>query len=141
MVVLPTGLPRRPARAAATSRMPRTRRRRAIPSPFVLTRSLLGPGGRVIRVEVPTSRRERARGLGGRRPVPMLFERARSVHTFGMREAIDVAFLDGHHEVIRVSTMPPRRIVFALRARHVLEMPAGTDLRCGDRLAPEIGAR
>jgi uncharacterized membrane protein (UPF0127 family) len=66
----------------------------------------------------------------------MLFERARSVHTFGMLQTIDVAFLDAHHRAIRVSSVPPRRIVCALRARHVLEMPAGTDLRSGDRLAP-----
>ncbi len=68
----------------------------------------------------------------------MLFERARSVHTFGMRETIDVAFLDAHHRVIRVSSVPPRRIAFALRARDVLEMPAGADVRCGERLAPPI---
>jgi uncharacterized membrane protein (UPF0127 family) len=104
----------------------------------VLTRSLLDPRGAILIVEVPNSRPERARGLRGRRPVPMLFERARSVHTFGMLETIDVAFLDAHHRVIRVSSVPPRRIVCALRARHVLEMPAGADLRCGDRLAPAI---
>ena len=64
----------------------------------------------------------------------MLFERARSVHTFGMREEIVVAFLDQEHEVIRVTTVPPRRIVWSLRARHILEGPVGTDLRSGDRL-------
>jgi uncharacterized membrane protein (UPF0127 family) len=104
----------------------------------VLTRSLLDPRGAFLIVEVPTSRAERARGLRSRPPVPMLFERARSVHTFGMRETIDVAFLDAHHRVIRVSSVPPRRIAFALRARHILEIPARTDLRCGDRLAPAI---
>jgi uncharacterized membrane protein (UPF0127 family) len=66
----------------------------------------------------------------------MLFERARSVHTFGMREPIVVAFLDPHHRVIRVTTVPPRRVVSCRRARHVLEAPAGTHLRPGDRLAP-----
>ncbi len=92
------------------------------------------PRGTLLCVEVPTSRRERARGLRGRWPGPMLFERARSVHTFGMREAILVAFLDRHHRVIRVETVPPRRVVSCLRARHVLETEAGTDLRRGDRL-------
>jgi uncharacterized protein len=66
----------------------------------------------------------------------MLFERARSVHTFGMRETIEVAFLDRGHRVLRVATVPPRRVVWSLRARHVLEAPAGTDLRTGDRLSP-----
>jgi uncharacterized membrane protein (UPF0127 family) len=66
----------------------------------------------------------------------MLFERARSVHTFGMREPIVVAFLDRDHRVMRVATVPPGRIVWALRARHVLELPTGADLRAGDRFAP-----
>jgi uncharacterized membrane protein (UPF0127 family) len=70
----------------------------------------------------------------------MLFERARSVHTFGMREAIDVAFLDRDLRVLRVTTVPPRRIVWSVRARHVLEMPAGSDLRRGDRLSTDPGA-
>jgi uncharacterized membrane protein (UPF0127 family) len=91
-------------------------------------------------VEVPTSHRERARGLLGRRPVPMLFERARSVHTFGMREEILVAFLDRDLRVIRVATVPPRRIAWSVRARHVLEMPAGSSLRSGDRLSTDPGA-
>jgi uncharacterized protein len=108
----------------------------------MLTRSLIGPRGAVLNVEVPTARRERIQGLRGRRPVPMLFERARSVHTFGMREAIVVAFLDRDHRVIRVTTVSPRRIVWSMRARHVLEMPSGSDLRRGDRLAPaEVHAR
>ncbi len=64
----------------------------------------------------------------------MLFERARSVHTFGMRETIEVAFLDRELRVIRVRSVPPRRIVLALRARHVLEMPVGSSLRRGVRL-------
>ena len=61
----------------------------------------------------------------------MLFERARSVHTFGMREAIVVAFLDRDHRVIRVTMVPPRRIVWSARARHVLEMPSGSSLSSG----------
>jgi hypothetical protein len=66
----------------------------------------------------------------------MLFERARSVHTVGMREPIVVAFLDRDHRALRVVTVPPRRIVWSWRAAHVLEAPIGTDLRPGDRLAP-----
>jgi uncharacterized membrane protein (UPF0127 family) len=93
------------------------------------------PSGIALDVEVPTTHRERARGLLGRRPVPMLFERARSVHTFGMREEIVVAFLDRDYRVIRVATVPPRRIVWSVRARHVLEMPADARLSLGDRLS------
>jgi uncharacterized membrane protein (UPF0127 family) len=101
----------------------------------VVSRSFVDPHGRILTVEVPMTPRERIRGLIGRPPVPMLFERARSVHTFGMREPIDVAFLDRNHRVIRVTTVPPRRIVWSLRAHHVLEVPAGSELRRGDRLS------
>ena len=92
-----------------------------------------------MEVLVPTSRRERARGLRGRRLEPMLFQHARSVHTYGMREAIVVALLDRRYRVIRVTTVPPRRVVWSLRARHVLEMPAGADIHEGDRLTPATG--
>jgi uncharacterized protein len=102
----------------------------------MVSRSLLDPRGRVLAVEVPTSLGERLRGLIGRRPVPMLFERARSVHTFGMRETIVVAFLDRNYRVISVATVPPRRIVWSVRARHVLEMPTGLRFRPGDLLVP-----
>jgi hypothetical protein len=65
----------------------------------------------------------------------MLFERARSVHTVGMRETIVVAFLDRELRIVRVTVVPPRRLVWHRGARHVLEAPIGTDLRVGDRLA------
>jgi uncharacterized membrane protein (UPF0127 family) len=100
-----------------------------------LLRTASDPSGSALEVEVPTSHRERARGLLGRPPVPMLFERARAVHTFGMRVAIDVAFLDRDLRVLRVATVPPRRIVWSVRAQHVLELPACSELRPGDRLS------
>jgi hypothetical protein len=84
---------------------------------------------------VPVTHRERACGLLGRDPAPILFERARSIHTFGMRMPIRVAFLDRGYGVLRVITVPPRRLAWSLRARHVLEAPIGTDLRAGERLA------
>lgn len=89
-----------------------------------------------LTILIPETRHERMRGLRRRRPTPMLFEGARSVHTFGMREPIVVAFLDRHHQVIRVVTVCPRRIVWCLRARHILEMPRETDVRDGDRVVP-----
>ena len=64
----------------------------------------------------------------------MLFVHARSVHTFGMREEILVAFLDRSFRVTRVERVPPRRVVVCRRARHVLELPAGADVLAGDRL-------
>ncbi len=65
----------------------------------------------------------------------------RGVHTFGMRFAIDVTFLDGEGRVIRVyRALRPFRVTrWVLRARAALELPSGTLDRTGtlegDRLA------
>ena len=56
----------------------------------------------------------------------LLIPGCRSVHTFGMRFAIDVAFLDSEGAVIsRRLGVRPRRIVADRRASAVLEVPAG----------------
>ena len=65
----------------------------------------------------------------------MLFERCRSVHTFGMRVPITVVFLDRSWRAIRVVRAPPGRFLLCLRARHVLECHVGADVRVGDVLS------
>ena len=95
-------------------------------------------GGR-WRTEVPTTGRERTRGLSGRDGLApgnaMLFQRCRSVHTFGMTFSIDVALLDRAYAVLSVVRMPPRRLLLPRpRVRHILECAAGGELRPGDRL-------
>jgi hypothetical protein len=65
----------------------------------------------------------------------MLFQRCRSVHTFGMSFPIAAAMLDRGFRVRAVRTMAPCRLLLPRpRVRHVLECPADTDLRPGDRL-------
>ena len=79
-------------------------------------------------VKVATSFRERLIGLAFRREPPaegLLLPRTRSVHTFGMRFALDLHWLDGDGAVVRVDrAVPPRRLRTCLRARSVLEVPA-----------------
>ncbi|WP_425245277.1 DUF192 domain-containing protein [Streptomyces sp. NEAU-NA10] len=87
-------------------------------------------GGEGVRVplEIATSYRARRKGLLGRHSVDgaMLLSPANSVHTFGMRIPIDVAYLDRRMKVLAVHTMPPGRLGMPrLRARHVLEAGAG----------------
>lgn len=49
-----------------------------------------------------------------------------SVHTFGMRFAIDIAFFDRVGRVLRlVCALPPRRMAWCSGARAVLEARAG----------------
>ncbi len=80
-------------------------------------------------VEVAAQRAARVRGLLGRDGLEggLLLPRCRSVHTIGMRFAIDVAFLDRQGRVVAVvAPMRPWRVGrVRLRARQVVEAEAG----------------
>jgi uncharacterized membrane protein (UPF0127 family) len=61
-----------------------------------------------------------------RRPCPegLLLPRARSVHTFGMRFALDLIWIDPRGRPIRVDlAVPPGSVRCCPRARAVLELP------------------
>ncbi|WP_030623175.1 DUF192 domain-containing protein [Streptomyces sclerotialus] len=95
-------------------------------------------------LEIAASYRARTRGLLGRDGVEgvLLLTPASSVHTFRMRFAIDVAYLDRRLTVLAVRTMRPNRLGRPrLRSRHVLEAEAGSmtawGLRPGTRLTVE----
>jgi uncharacterized membrane protein (UPF0127 family) len=49
------------------------------------------------------------------------------IHTFGMKFAIDVVFLNRKKKILKVRpNMVRRRMAISLRAHSVLELPAGT---------------
>jgi uncharacterized membrane protein (UPF0127 family) len=83
-----------------------------------------------VRIVVAESGWDRLRGLAFRQDPPdgwaLLFPRCRSVHTLGVRFAIDLVFLDrwGWPGAIR-RAVPPWRIVSCPNAAAVLEMRAG----------------
>ena len=100
---------------------------------------LEGPRGLRLRTHVPQTPPERIRGLVGRDGLDpdeaLLLERTRSVHTFGMRFAIDVALLDRDLVVRAIVRMPAGRMLLPrLGVRHVLELAQEADVRTGDRL-------
>jgi len=75
---------------------------------------------------------QRLRGLLGRPPPPkgcaLLIERCGSVHTVGMRYALDLIFLDKNRCVTRVvRNVPPNRLFIfgGWRAASVLEAASG----------------
>ena len=81
------------------------------------------------RVPVAVTLLSRLLGLSllrpGRAGKGLLIPRCRSVHTFGMRFAIDVVFLDRGRVPIAVRRAVPRnRVVGVRRAAAVLELPA-----------------
>jgi uncharacterized membrane protein (UPF0127 family) len=56
----------------------------------------------------------------------LLFPRCASVHTFGMRFALDVYFLDRRGSVLSARLgVPPRRVLWHRGACAILEIPAG----------------
>jgi uncharacterized protein len=81
------------------------------------------------RVPVAVTLLSRLLGLAllrpGRAGEGLLIPRCRSVHTFGMRFALDIRFLDAAGATIASrSAVPANRIVRERRADAVLEIPA-----------------
>ncbi len=99
----------------------------------------------VEKAERASSLVDRLRGLLGRSTLgpnsALLIERCGSVHTVGMRFAIDLVFVDREWHVVRIlqQVRPGRLMVFGgWRAARVLESEAGCldlrEMRVGDRL-------
>jgi uncharacterized membrane protein (UPF0127 family) len=94
-------------------------------------------------VPVAKGFRTRLRGLSWRRRSEagpgLLIPRCSSVHTFGMRFALDLYFLDRGGRVIAVRrAVPPRRLIWQRGAAAVLEIPAaqGGETAAARGLAP-----
>lgn len=94
-------------------------------------------------MEVARSSSERRKGLLGRRGLAqgegLWIIPCESVHTFFMRFAIDLVYLDGQHRVKKLRrNVGPWRISVCLAAKSVLELPVGsindTQTQCGDLL-------
>ncbi len=122
------------------------RRRRRDPVQRVAVAWLLRDDEVLASLEVARDRRARRRGLLGRDGVDgaLLLAGTRSVHTLGMRFALDVAWCDSDLVVLRTATVGRHRLTPPVRgARSVLEAEAGTfsrwGLRPGDRLAVRDG--
>jgi uncharacterized membrane protein (UPF0127 family) len=86
------------------------------------------PGG--LRIHTARSLRSRTVGLAWRAAmdprVALHFPRCRSVHTFGMRFALDLIWLDAAGAVVRIDrAVPPRRVRSCRRARSVVETAGG----------------
>ncbi len=97
---------------------PLARRLRRLPVATVLER----------RVRVAVGLRARLLGLAllvpERAGTGLLIPRCNSVHTFGMRFALDLVFLDAEGQPLAVRCgVPPRRFAVERRAVAVLELP------------------
>src|SRR4051794_29493259 len=87
------------------------------------------PGG--LRIAEASTRAARMKGLARLDAMPattaLHLPKCRSVHTFTMRFALDLIWLDKRGQVVRIdANVPPRRLKSCLRARSVIEARAGT---------------
>ena len=98
-----------------------------------------------MRIHVARSFLQRARGLLGRAPLAadeaLLIRPCSSIHTFGMRFALDLVFLDARGRVVkRARGVPPGRIRWGgRRARATLEAQAGWLPDLPDGALAELG--
>jgi uncharacterized membrane protein (UPF0127 family) len=93
-----------------------------------------------VGVRVARSFRDRLIGLAFLREPPaegLLLPRTRSVHTFGMRFALDLVWLDARGRAVRVdAVVPPRRLRACAAASAVVELP--TQQRAGPEPGPAL---
>ncbi|KEO81967.1 DUF192 domain-containing protein [Tumebacillus flagellatus] len=83
-------------------------------------------------VEMAASFWRRLRGWIGRRNMPigaaLVIQSCNGIHTFFMKEEIDVAFLDAEQRIVHLlhRVKPNYLAPFVRGATHVIEFPAGT---------------
>ncbi len=89
------------------------------------------------RAITPLARLRGLAGLAAPHGAALLLPRTRSIHTLGMRFALDLVWLDRHGRALRIDrAVPPRRLRGCRRAHAVLELPPGAaaGLRPGSRV-------
>jgi uncharacterized protein len=105
---------------------------------------VLRDGQVLAAAELADSWLDRNRGLIGKQSYDgaMLLPRTRSVHSFGLRFAVDVAFLDKEMSVVAMVRLRTWRItVPRLHANQALEAKAGSFDRWGLRLGDKLEFR
>lgn len=102
-------------------------------------------GGHVLAsAERADDRRSRARGLLGRPGFEgaLVLSKCRSVHTIGMKFAIDVAYLDAEGNVLKITHMNRNRIGAPVwKAATVVEAQAGAFERWGMKVGDQVELR
>lgn len=92
-------------------------------------------------LDVADSFGSRLKGVLGREGIDgaFLIKPAMSVHTIGMKFAIDVAFCDKNLKVLETKTVSPYRVTLIRpQARCVIEAEAGAFERWGLRVGDEL---
>jgi uncharacterized membrane protein (UPF0127 family) len=93
-------------------------------------------------LEIPETHAERARGLLGRDGLhpttALVLPRCRSVHTIGMRFAIDAVLFDRSWNLVGVRELPSWKTTWPRRSvRHIVEVAGGR----GDAFSASLDGR
>jgi len=96
-----------------------------------------------IELYVAGSFLERLRGLLGTSALELhtglLLTNCRAVHMFFMRYALDIVYVDADFRIVKiVSDLRPWYISGCCKARHVIELPAGTVETYGWQIGDKI---
>lgn len=77
----------------------------------------------------------RLRGLHGVPPLgptdALIIRPCMAIHTFGLKEPIDVIFMNRYGVILKMATVAPRRAALCWKASVVVEMAYGTASRIG----------
>ena len=104
------------------------------PSESVSMRWLICDGKVLASVEVPVAYKAKLKGLIGRSYLDgaFLLKGVQSVHTFGMKFDLDVAFLNADMKIVKVVALKPYRFSWpSLKAKYALEAEAGAFAQWG----------
>jgi uncharacterized membrane protein (UPF0127 family) len=109
------------------------------------TNAWLVTQGRVLAsATVADSRKERRRGLIGESnpEFAMVLPKCNWVHTFGVKCALDVAYLDEESFVVKIQRLAPMRLPLPVReAKMVVEAKAGSFERWGLNVGDVVEVR
>ena len=98
----------------------------------------------VASANIATTRRDRRRGMKAfpDASVPLVIDHCKWVHSFGMRFALDVAYLDATNTIVAIRQMEPNRLGRPVaRASRVVEAAPGAFSRWGLAVGDTITIR
>ena len=98
----------------------------------------------VASANIAMTRRDRRRGMLAfpDASVPLVIDRCRWVHSFGMRFALDVAYLDATGTIIAIHRLKPNRLGRPVsRASRVIEASPGAFSRWGLVVGDTVAVR
>ena len=94
----------------------------------------------VFDVDIADNFKKRLFGLMGKRNIKegMFFPKTSSIHTFFMKEDIDIIMVDKNNNVVYYQkSVPKNKIIIKKKAYHTIELPHGSikDIKLGNHIS------